>query len=182
MGLQRRSSGDTMITFSRVDYCNLFLAESAFSSFKRRYSSNLASEDLEYLTIFAAPHELPDVAIEQYLKPFCQVVSKCRNHVRGYREVCKGIHTYHVCLLESVPRYLRFGKFQMRFQHVGQTKMCCCCGAQDHLVRDCTNDVCFNCDTLAIACLPIFFLRALAELVSCAESWGSAEMRGSGTS
>ena len=106
--LQRRSSGEAMIIFSTEDYCNLFLAESAFSSSRRRSTSNSASEDLEYLTIFDAPHELPDSAIEQRLKPFCQVISKRRNCVQGFPEVCNGIRTYRVRLHKSVPCYLRF--------------------------------------------------------------------------
>ena len=106
--LQRRSSGEAMITFLTEDYCSLFLAESAFSSSRRRFTSNSASEDLEYLTIFDAPHELPDSAIEQRLKPFCQVISKRRNRVQGFPEVCNGIRTYRVRLHKSVPCYLRF--------------------------------------------------------------------------
>ncbi len=146
--LQRKSSGEAMVTFSSVEYCNIFLEESSFSSVRRRYTSNSASEDLEYLTIFDAPYELPDSAIVERLKPFCNVVSKRWNRVQGYPDVCNGIRTYRVRLLRSVPCYLRFGKFQLRLQHAGQVKTCRRCGMHDHLARDCTNEICFNCDTV----------------------------------
>jgi len=143
--IQRRASGEGMVTFCSVRYCPLFLEESLFSSQRRIYSSN-SDVYLEFLTIFDAPHKLPDSVIEERLKPFCRVFSKHRNHVQSYPGVCNGIRTYHVRILKSVPCNLQFGKFQLRFQHAEKTKTCRHCGEQDHLMRDCTNEVCFNCD------------------------------------
>ena len=41
---------------------------------------------------------------------------------------------------------MRFGKRRVRFSYSGQPKTCRKCGAEDHIVRDCTNTVCYNCD------------------------------------
>ena len=59
-----------------------------------------------------------------------------------------GMRQYPVELYSNIPFYLRFGKFELRFSHVGQPKTCRKCRALDHIARDCSNDVCFNCDTI----------------------------------
>ena len=129
------------------------MRESSFSSFRRRYTTTSASADFEYFTVFDAPYLLSHDAIVECLKLFCQVISKRRNRIQGCPEVGNGICTYRVRFLKCVPCYLRFGKFQLRFQHAGQFKTCCRCGLESHIARDCSNEECFNCDAVGhVAC------------------------------
>ena len=146
--LSRKPTGETLITFSKEEFCVQFLEKSAFYLRNRAYPTHPEGAELTFLTIYDAPHELPDSAIEERLKPFCSVFSRRRGKLQGYRDVHNGIRHYRVELFSNVPCYLRFGKFQLRFSHAGQPKTCRKCGALDHIARDCSNDVCFNCDTI----------------------------------
>ena len=146
--LQRKPTGETMITFTTQEYCCKFLDNSAFLLRNRRYPTHPAAGELTFLTIYDAPYEMPDSAIEERLKLFCVVHSRRRGKLQGYPDVANGLRHYRVRLITNVPCYLRFGKFQLRFYHDGQPKTCRKCGADDHIARDCVNDVCFNCDTI----------------------------------
>ena len=145
--LQRKPSGDVVVTFSTAQYRDLFLQHSPLIE-RRKYPTHPDSSPLVFLTIYDAPHELPESAIEHRLKPFCKVYSRRRGRVQGYPDACNGIRHYRVSLFRNVPCYLRFGRFQLRFYHDGQQKTCRKCGSPDHLARDCENSVCFNCDTI----------------------------------
>ena len=146
--LQRKPTGETLITFTKVEYCCKFLDNSAFILRNRKYPTHPATGELTFLTIYDAPYEMPDAAIEERLKPFCTVYSRRRGRLQGYSDVANGLRHFRVQLKSSVPCYLRFGKFQLRFLHDGQTKTCRKCGAADHIARDCANDFCFNCDSI----------------------------------
>ena len=105
------------------------------------------SEPLLFLTVYDAPHELPDSAIEHRLLPYCTVHTRRRGHFQGYPGTCNGLRHYQISLHDRcVPCYLRFGKYQLRFYHDGQIKTCRKCGSSSHLARDCTHQVCFNCN------------------------------------
>lgn len=101
--------------------------------------------ELTFLTIYDAPYEMPDSAIEERLKPYCMVFSRRRGTVQGYSLISNGNRHYRVALKRSVPCYMRFGRHLLRFYHDHQVKTC---GSANHLARDCTNTVCFNCDQL----------------------------------
>lgn len=146
--LQRKPTEEILVTFSKTDYAERFLQHSTFIVRRSRYATYPASGDLTYLTIYDAPYELPDTAIEERLKPYCKVFSRRRGKLYGYPDICNGLRHYRVQLTRSVPCYLRFGKFQLRFYHDGQTKTCRRCGSAGHLARDCPNEFCFNCDTI----------------------------------
>ena len=146
--LQRKPTGETLITFSKVKYCVQFLDKSAFFLRNRAYPIHPAAGELTFLTIYDAPHEMPDSAIEERLKPYYSVFSHHRRKLHGFADVSNGLRHYRVELHTDVPCYLRFGKFQLRFFHEGQPKTCRNCGALDHIARDCSNEICFNCDTI----------------------------------
>ena len=145
--LQRKPTGEVLVTFSKSDYRDLFLQRSPLIG-HRRYATHPDSDPLVYLTIYDAPHELPDSAIEHRLKPFCSVFSRRRGKLQGYPDTYNGRRHYRVRLYRSVPCYLRFGRFQLRFYHDRQQKTCRRCGSKDHLARECENSVCFNCDSI----------------------------------
>lgn len=149
--LQRKPTGEVFVTFSTADYCSKFLEHSRFipRRYRSDYGDRLDHTTLTYLTIYDAPYELPDVAIEARLKPYVKKIHfKRRGRLQGYPDVLNGRRHYRVELKESVPCYLRFGKFQIRFYHDGQTKTCRKCGVSDHIAKDCDNSVCFNCDKI----------------------------------
>lgn len=145
--LQRRGTGEFVVTFSNADQRAHFLQHSPLIE-RRRYATHPEdSAPLLYLTVFDAPHELPDSAIEHRLRPYCTVYSRRRGRIQGYPDTCNGLRHFRISLHDRcVPCYLRFGKYQLRFYHDGQIKTCRKCGSSHHLARDCTNQVCFNCD------------------------------------
>lgn len=150
--LQRKPTGEILITFSKAEYCVQFLDKSAlflrYRGYRRGYPTHPAASMLTFLTIYDAPYQMPDSAIEERLKSYCTVFSRRRGKLQGYPDIANGLRHYRVQLKSNVPCYLRFGKFQLRFSHEGQPKTCRRCGAADHLARDCANEVCFNCDTI----------------------------------
>ena len=73
--LQRKPSGEVLITFSDADTC-LKLIQRSTLIIRRgnvRYSTHPEAGELVYLTVYDAPHELPDSAIIKRLAPFCRV-------------------------------------------------------------------------------------------------------------
>ena len=148
--LQRKTSGDVMLTFSNPEHCLRFIECSSLIIRRGnvRFSTHPASGELTYLTIYDAPFELPDSAIIKRLAPYCRVYSSRLGKLQEYPDVYNGIRHYRVALGKSVPCYLRFGRFQVRFYHNDQTKTCRKCGDSSHIARDCTNDFCFNCDSI----------------------------------
>ena len=144
--LQRKPTGEVEVTFTNPEHCLRFLDQSTFIFRRRSYPVHPTSGLLTFLTIYDAPYELPDTAIEHRLRPYCTVFTRRRGKLQGYPDVYNGIRHYRVQLKTSVPCYLRFGKFQIRLYHDRQRKTCRRCGVEDHIARDCQNEVCFNCD------------------------------------
>ena len=145
--LQRKPTGECFVTFSTAEYCTRFLEKSHFVIRRSNYTyttTHPAQTTLTYLTIYDAPYEMPDAAIEERLKPYCIVHSRRRGKLQGYSNILNGLGHYRVEILNPVPCYLRFGKFQLRFYHDDQTKTCRRCGKSEHIAKNCENQVCFN--------------------------------------
>lgn len=136
-----------VITFTKPEYHEHFLQHSPLIE-RRRFATHPDSEPLVFLTIYDAPYELSDDAFEHRLRPFCKVFSRRRGRLQGFRDTCNGLRHYRVSLERSIPCYMRFGKFQLRFYHDNQTKTCRKCNSPRHLARECNNSFCFNCDTI----------------------------------
>ena len=146
--LQRKPTGEVYVTFSTAGYCARFIERTTFSAGRYGNGDTREQTTLTYLTVYDAPYEMPDVAIEERLKRYCKVHYKRRGRLQGYRDVLNGLRHYRVELRSSVPCYMRFGKFQVRFYHDDQIKTCRRCGGTDHIAKDCVNSVCFNCDQI----------------------------------
>ena len=150
--LQRKPTGEVLITFTTAEYCRQFLDNSAFFvrsyGYRRGYPAHPAAGELTFVTIYDAPFEMPDSAIEERLKPYCTVYTRRMGKLQGHSDINNGLRHFRVELKSTIPCYLRFGKFQLRFYHDGQQKTCRRCGAADHIARDCANEVCFNCDEI----------------------------------
>lgn len=70
-----------------------------------------------FVTIYDAPHELPDSAIEYRLSKYGQIFSSRRGKVPGYPDVFNGPRHLRMELNTHVLCFLRFGKFQIRVKY-----------------------------------------------------------------
>lgn len=147
--LQRRPNGQVLVTFCNPEWRKAFLKKSSFIS---RYNElgviDDSDEPLTYLNIYDAPYELPDMAIIDRLKPYCEVLSHRRGKHLGFTAVNNGLRHYRVRIKYAVPSFLRFGKFLVRLSHDGQEQTCRKCNQRGHFANSCENTVCFNCDSL----------------------------------
>ena len=146
--LQRRPTGEMLITFSTVHVKNAFLEKNSIQIRHRRYAINDSDRFLTFLNIYDAPHELSDNAIIKRLEPYCEVVNYRRGRYLSNKMVFNGNRHFRVRIHKAIPSYLRFGKFLIRLSHDGQTHTCRRCNRRGHFAKDCPNTVCFNCDEL----------------------------------
>lgn len=144
--LQRSPNGNVLITFASRHYRDLFLRRSSFIVRRERYVTHPGSRRLLFVTVYDAPHELPDSAIECRLGRYGKIFSSRRGKVPGYPDVFNGLRHLRMELNTHIPCFLRFGKFQIRVKYDSQPTTCRRCNSRDHLFKDCRNDVCFNCD------------------------------------
>ena len=91
--LQRKPSGEVMITFSDIDICLKFIERSTL--IVRRggacFSAHPEAGELVYLTVYDAPHELPDSAVIKMLAPYCRVFSCRLGKLQNFPDVYNGI-------------------------------------------------------------------------------------------
>ena len=149
--LQRRPSGEIFVTFRTPEMRNDFLRRSSFIVRRGRYATNTDDSTVLYLTVYDAPCEMPDSVIIARLLNYCSVVGQRRGRHHSQPTVFNGLRHYRVQLKKdgvSVPSFLRFGKFLLRFSHSGQTQTCRKCNRSGHLAAACDNTLCFNCDQL----------------------------------
>ena len=144
--LQRSPNGNVLVTFASKQYRDLFLRRSSFVVRRERYVTHPGSRRILFVTIYDAPHELPDSAIEHRLSRYGRIFSSRRGKVPGYPDVFNGLRHLRMELNTHVPCFLHFGKFQIRVKYDGQPITCRRCNSRDHLYKDCRNEVCFNCD------------------------------------
>ena len=146
--LQRRPTGEMLITFSSAHMKKAFVEKNSIQISHRRYAINDSDRFLTYLNIYDAPHELSDNAIIKRLEPFCEVVSYRRGRYPRNKLVFNGNRHFRVRINAAIPSYLRFGKFLIRLSHDGQQHTCRRCNQRGHFANDCDNTICFNCDEL----------------------------------
>ncbi|CAH3027967.1 unnamed protein product, partial [Porites evermanni] len=129
-------------------YRDLFLRRSSFVVRRGRFVTHPGSRRLLFVTIYNAPHELPDSAIEHRLGKYGRIFSSRRGKVPGYPDVFNGLRHLRMDILSHIPCFLRFGKYQIRVKYDGQPTTCRRCNSRDLLFKDCTNEVCLNCDRI----------------------------------
>ena len=145
--LQRRPSGEMLITFATSVLKDAFVRNNAFRIQNQAFVINDEDRPITFLNIYDAPYELPDPAIVARLAPYCEVVSSRRGKFQR-SNVFNGMRHYRVRIHQPIPSYLRFGKFLIRMSHDGQQHTCRRCNRLGHFANECTNTVCFNCDEL----------------------------------
>ena len=144
--LQRSPNGNVLITFALQKYRDLFLRRSSFIVRRGHYVTHPGTRRLLFVTVYDAPHELPDSALEHRLSRYGRIFSSRRGKVQGYPDVFNGLRHLRMELNTHIPCFLRFGKYQIRVKYDGQPTTCRRCNSRDHLYKDCSNSVCFNCD------------------------------------
>lgn len=145
--LQRRVSGDMLITFATAELKERFVRHSFLQFHDGPSVINDDDRPLTYLNIYDAPHELPDDAIILRLKKYCSTISTRRGKYAN-SDVCNGIRHYRVRKINAIPSYLRFGKFLIRLSHDGQLHTCRRCNQLGHFANECENKICYNCDEI----------------------------------
>lgn len=146
--LQRQPNGSVLITFSTSDYRDRFLRKSAFVVRRVARVSHPASRRLTFVNVYDAPHELPDSAIRERLSVYGRIYSIRRGKCQEFPDVFNGVRHLRMALSSDIPCFLRFGKYQVRVKYDNQPKTCRKCGSDEHLIKDCRNKICFNCDQI----------------------------------
>ena len=145
--LQRRPSGDTIITFTNETVKKKFVSHVVLR-FRENFSVNNDEDTpLTFLNIYDAPHELPDEALIFHLRRYC-IVHSTRRGKFSRSHVNNGMRHFCVQIMRPLPSYLRFGKFLVCLSHDGQQHMSRRCNRVGHFAHECQNVVCFNCDEL----------------------------------
>ena len=150
--LQRRPTGEMLITFSSVHMKNAFMEKNSIQIHHRRFAINDSDRFLTYLNVYDAPHEMSDAAIIRRLEPYCEVVNYRRGRYLSNRSIFNGNRHYRVRVHSAIPSYLRFGKFLVRLSHDGQEHTCRKCNRRGHFANNCENTICFNCEELGHVC------------------------------
>lgn len=146
--LQRKPTGDMLITFANARMKNAFLEKNVMQIRHRRFAINDEDRQLTYLNIYDAPHELSDNALIRRLEPYWEVIHYRRGRYPANKSVFNGNRHYRVRRHAAIPSYLRFGKFLVRLSHDGQEHTCRKCNRVGHFANDCPNTFCFNCEEL----------------------------------
>ena len=100
--LQRSPNGKVFITFTLQKYRDLFLRRSSFVVRRSQY--------VAHVTVYDAPHELPDSAVEHGFGRYGRIFSTHHGKVQGYPNVFNGLRHLHMELDTHIPCFLRLGK------------------------------------------------------------------------
>ena len=146
--IQRKASGEILLTFRKADLKERFVRSSVLKVNGAPYAIQDVDRPLTFVQIFDAPQELPDSAIIQRLADYCEVVTYRRGFFRdhGWENVQDGSRHYRVRMKKPIPSYMRFGKQFIQFRYVGQPKTCRLCHSASHFASACHSIICFNCE------------------------------------
>ena len=146
--IQRKASGEILLTFRKADLKERFVHSSVLKVNGAPYAIQDVDRPLTFVQIFDAPHERPDSAIIQRLAGYCEVVTYRRGFFRdpGWENVQDGSRHYRVRMEKPIPSYMRFGKQFIQFRYVGQPKTCRLCHSASHFANACYTIICFNCE------------------------------------
>lgn len=145
--LQRSPTGRVEITFSSLRYRERFLSRSSFVVNQRPVVVHPEHSPVTFVTVYDAPYELPDPALEYRLQKYGRIFSSRRGHLQEYPNIHNGLRHLRMAIHTPIPSYIRFGKYLVRVQYPNQPPTCRRCNSPDHMARDCNNEVCFNCDS-----------------------------------
>ena len=186
--MQRKMNSEVVITFKSVDVKEKFLRLNALTVGEYSYAAQDTDRPMTFLTIYDAPFELSDLAINRRLAPFCEVVHYRRGKFDFMPGVYNGLRHYRVRVTKPVPSFIRFGKYQILLKHDGQVPTCRRCNLAGHFSNDCNLKVCFNCENIAheagscpASPLCHFCKEAGHTSRECGYSWVSSLIKGTTT-
>ena len=116
LSLQRAPNGTVHISFSNSDFRDLFVGKSSFIVANRTTVPRPARAKL-FVTVYDAPYELPDTALDHRLKKYGRIYSSRRGRVQGFPNVFNGMRHYRMDITSPIPCYLHFGKFLLLVQY-----------------------------------------------------------------
>ena len=148
--LQRKLNSEVIITFKSEALKEKFLALNAISIDSDNYVIQDIDRPLTFLTIYDAPFELSDRAKIRRFAPYCEVVNFCQGKFDFAPGVYNGLRYYRVRIINPVPNFLRFGRYQVYLKYAGQPPICRCCNLPGHFINVCDRKICFNCESLAL--------------------------------
>ena len=99
---------------------------------------------ISLVKIYNAPNEMPDSVIIGRLSSYGSVLSFRRDHATD--SIYNGVRTARMEIKQNIPSTVRITGEFIKFWYPGQPKSCRRCGDLDHLVKDCRNVRCFNCE------------------------------------
>ena len=82
--LQRAPNGTVHISFSNSDFRDLFVNKSSFIVANRTTVPHPARAKLVFVTVYDAPYELPDTALDHRLKKYGRIYFSRRGRVQGF--------------------------------------------------------------------------------------------------
>ena len=87
---------------------------------------------------------MPDSVIIGRLSSYGSVLSFRRDHAPD--AIYNGVRTARMEIKQDIPSTVRITGELIKFWYPGQPKSCHRCGDLDHLIKDCRNIRCFNCE------------------------------------
>ena len=134
--LQRKMNGEVTVTFKSISAKEKFLRLNSLQVDAEHFPIQDVDKPLTFLTIYDAPFELSDVAINR------------RGKHSLAPNVYNGLCHYRVRISKPIPSFLRFGKLQIFVKHSSEVSTCRKCNRSGHFSSVCPNRVCFNCEGL----------------------------------
>ena len=142
--MQRKQNGEVLITFKT----EAFVRQNTLTVDDEVLAIQDVDRLLVFVTIFDAPHEMPDLVLINRLSDLCEVIHSRCGKFSFRQSVFNGLRHFRVRLLKPIPSFLRFGRILVRVKYDGQKPTCRCCGDPDHVADVCPQIVCFNCEEL----------------------------------
>ena len=99
---------------------------------------------ISIVMVYNAPNEMPDSVIIGRLSLYGSVLSFRRDLATDY--ILNGVRTARMEINRDIPSTVRITGEFIKFWYPGQPKSCRRCGDLDHLIKDCRNVRCFNCE------------------------------------
>ena len=134
--LQRKMNGEVTVTLKSISAKEKFLQLNSLQVDAEHFAIQDVDKPLTFLTIYDAPFELSDLAIN------------CRGKHSLAPNVYNGLCHYRVRISKPIPSFLRFGKLQIFVKHSSEVPTCRKCNRSGHFSSVCPNRVCFNCEGL----------------------------------
>ena len=143
ISIQRRLGTNTFV----VSFCTAEAKAHLLSAWDINVAGHRAfvadcDNRISLVKVYNGPNEMPDSVIIARLSSYGSVLSFRRDHATD--AIYNGVRTARMEIKQNIPSTVRITGEFIKFWYPGQPKSCRRCG--DHLVKDCRNVRCFNCE------------------------------------